>query len=43
MSLRGPPKAAITIEYFEGAYGRADPLVQLLAHKGEPYEYSAVS
>ena len=42
MSLR-PIRPKIKIEYFESAYGRADPLVQLLAHKGEPYEYCALS
>ena len=28
----------MTIEYFGGAYGRPDPIIQLLAHKGISYD-----
>ena len=33
----------IRIEYFENTYGRADPIVQLLEHKGVEYEYVGLS
>ncbi len=34
----GPSGSKIKLEYFGGAYGRPDPIVQLLEHKGVPYE-----
>ena len=33
-----PSGSKIKIEYFPASYGRPDPLVQLLEHKGIPYE-----
>ena len=38
-----PADKKIKIEYFEGGYGRADPLVQLLKHAKQDFEYITVS
>ena len=37
--LKTASGTSIKIEYFENAYSRPDPLVQLLKHKGVPFEY----
>ncbi len=39
----GPGGSKIKFEYFGACYGRADPIVQLLAHKGISYEKIEVS
>ena len=35
--------STIKIEYFENSYSRPDPLVQLLKHKGIPFEYVTIT
>ena len=37
--LKTASGTSIKIEYFENAYSRPDPLVQLLKHKGVPFEF----
>ena len=39
LKTAGPSGTSIKIEYFENSYSRPDPLVQLLKHKGIPFEY----
>ena len=39
----GPSGQTIKVEYFDLGFGRADPIVQLLKHKGVAFEYVQVS
>ena len=36
-------KNRLTIQYFDGAWGRPDPIVQLLEYEGIDYDYLTVS